>query len=299
MNRAALPLKNKKNMSVKRLAAVAVATIAIFSVNAQSSDDNFFLDRGAEEVIEYRKSVNDASVQDIADQYADVAYIAIGNEVGAGLVKAIVQDKAYQGISVGPVVGGETFASKFSPIGGLSGAYQFRKIRLGVEGYVSIGYPDKLSDDQSNFLEWNVLTDMDYEIAKSKDLTSTILGGVYGSFKASQNAVKIESEHYGFRDRENAFNVGGGLSLMYIYSPKWSSVYHCFQLRVGANHKLHSEKEGTTETASFGGKKAYFQASISYKLMFGLGKRHTKQYNVSLLNQGYTKAQIRSLVGLK
>lgn len=280
--------------------AVAALFVATISINAQSSDEvPFFLDRGAEEVMEYRKGVNDASVLDIEDRYADVAVVYLGNEVGAGAVKAVVQDKAYQGISVGPVVGGEMFAEKFSPIGGLSGAYQFRKIRLGVEGYVSIGYPDKLSDDQSKFVEWNVLTDMDYEIAKSKDLTSTILGGVYGSFKASQNAVRIEGEHYGFRDRENAFNVGGGLSLMYIYSPKWSCVYHCFQLRAGMNHKLHSEKEGSAEEASFGGKKAYFQASISYKLMFGLGKRHHKNYNVSLLNQGYTKEQIRSLVGLK
>ena len=290
-------------MTVKNIiAAVAVATIVSFNVQAQAQSDDkpFFLDRGAEEVMEYRKAVNDASILDIKDRYADVAYIAIGNEVGAGLVKAIVQDKAYQGISVGPVVGGESFAGKLSPLAGISGAYQFRRIRLGLEGYVSVGHPDELSDDQNKFAEFNGVGSVAVELYRSKSLEHSFLVGAYGAFKAGKNSKYVDLGNGGYVwQKENAFNIGGGGSFGYIYSPKWSSIYHMVELRVGANHKLHTEGNVENTSFAYGGEKAYFQASISYKLMFGLGKRHTKQYNVSLLNQGYTKEQIRSLVGLK
>lgn len=282
--------------------AVAALFVATFSVNAQAQSDDkpFFLDRGAEEVMEYRKSVNDASILDIKDRYADVAVVYLGNEVGAGAVKAVVQDKADQGISLGLVAGGELYGDNFSPLGGVAGSYQFRRIRLGLEGAVGIGKPDKLSDDQSKFVEFNGFGDVAVEVYRSKNLCSSFLVGGYACFKASKNSVVVETENGGyFWDRTNAFNVGGGGSLMYIYSPKWSSVSHVFQLRAGANHKLHTEKDGTTEEFSFGGKKAYFQVGLTYKLMFGLGKRHTKQYNVSLKNKGYSESQIRSMAGMK
>lgn len=282
--------------------AVAALFVATFSVNAQAQSDDkpFFLDRGAEEVMEYRKSVNDASILDIKDRYADVAVVYLGNEVGAGAVKAVVQDKADQGISLGLVAGGELYGDNFSPLGGVAGSYQFRRIRLGLEGAVGIGKPDKLSDDQSKFVEFNGFGDVAVEVYRSKNLCSSFLVGGYACFKASKNSVVVETENGGyFWDRTNAFNVGGGGSLMYIYSPKWSSVSHVFQLRAGANHKLHTEKDGTTEEFSFGGKKAYFQVGLTYKLMFGLGKRHTKQYNVSLKNKGYSESQIRSMADRK
>ena len=282
---------------MKAAAVIAVATI---SVNAQAQEKVILIDRSAEQIMQERQAVNDASILDIKDRYADVAQAFDGNVVGAGVVKAVAKDKADQGISLGLVAGGEMYGENFSPIGGIAGAYQFRRIRLGLEGTIGVGKPDKLSDDQSKFVEFNGFGDVAVEVYRSKNLCSSFLIGGYACFKASKNSVVVETENGGyFWDRTNAFNVGGGGSLMYIYSPKWSSVSHVFQLRVGANHKLHTEKDGTTEEFTFGGKKAYLQVGLTYKIMFGLGKRHTKSYNVSLKNRGYSEKQIEGMVNMK
>ena len=281
--------------------AIAAVIIAISGINfVQAQEKVILIDRSAEAVEADRKDINDASILDIKDRYADVAQAFDGNVVGAGVIKAVAKDKADQGISLGLVVGGELYGDNFSPLGGIAGSYQFRRIRLGLEGAVGIGKPDKLSDDQKKFLEFNGFGDIAVEVYRSKNLCSSFLIGGYACFKASKNSVAVETENGGyFWDKTNAFNVGGGGSIMYIYSPKWSSISHVFQLRAGANHKLHTEKDGTTEEFSFGGKKAYLQVGFTYKLMFGLGKRHTKQYNVSLKNKGYTESQIQGMVNMK
>lgn len=291
---------------IKNIAIAMMALVAAFfaaSVEPAAAQERRMLgDHSAEAVEAERKAVNDASILDIKDRYADVAVAFDGNvtTVGGGAIKVVAQDKADQGISFGPVVGGEMFAGKFSPIGGLSGAYQFRRIRLGLEGYVSIGHPDELSDDQSKFIEYNGVGSVAVEVYRSKSLEHSFLIGGYACFKASKNSVVVETENGSyFWDKTNAFNVGGGGSFEYIYSPKWSFISHVFQLRVGANHKLHTEKDGSTSEFSFGGKKAYFQASVSYKLMFGLGKRHTKSYNDALKNKRYSESQMRSMVNMK
>lgn len=282
---------------MKAAAVIAVATI---SVNAQAQEKTILVDRAAEQIMQDRQAVNDASILDIKDRYSDVAVAFDGNVVGAGVVKAVAKDKADQGISFGPVVGGEYYGDNLSPLGGVAGSYQFRRIRLGLEGAVGIGKPDKLSDDQKKFLEFNGFGDIAVEVYRSKNLCSSFLIGGYACFKASKNSVVVETENGGyFWDKTNAFNVGGGGSLMYIYSPKWSTISHVFQLRAGANHKLHTEKDGTTEEFSFGGKKAYFQVGLTYKLMFGLGNRHKKNYNTSLKNRGYTESQIQGMVNIK
>lgn len=290
-------------MSVKKNIATFVAVVAAFAASINPAAAQRMLgDRSAEEVMEARKDINDASILDIKDRYADIAVAFDGNvtTAGGGAIKVVAQDKADQGISIGAVVGGEMYGENFSPIGGIAGAYQFRRIRLGLEGYVSVGHPDELSDDQSKFVEFNGVGSVAVEVFRSKSLEHSFLIGGYACFKASKNSVVVETDNGSyFWDKTNAFNVGGGGSFEYIYSPKWSSVSHVFQLRVGANHKLHTEKDGTTNEFSFGGKKAYFQASISYKLMLGLGKRHSKAYNDALKNRGYSEQQMRSIGGLK
>lgn len=295
-------------MKVTRyFAAIVVATIAAFaaiSMNAQetTSTKRILVDRSAEEVMQARKDVNDASIMDIQDRYADEARVFDGNvtTVGGGSIRAVVQDKADQGISLGAVVGGESFAGKLSPLAGVTGAYQFRRIRLGLEGYASIGYPDELSDDQSKFLELNAVGSLAVEVGRSKDLKHSFLLGGYGCFKYGKNTKYVDLGNNGYVwEKPNTFNVGGGGSFTYIYSPKWSATYHVFEMRAGVNHKLHTE--GTVEQTAFafGGKKAYFQASLTYKLMFGVGKRHSKAYNVSLKSRGYTESQIKSMANMK
>lgn len=301
MNRAALHKKNR-NMAIKNIATFVAVVAAFFaaSVNPAAAQRKMLGDRSAQAVEESRKAVNDASILDIKDRYADVAQAFDGNVVGSGVIKAVAKDKADQGISIGAVVGGEYYGDNLSPIGGIAGAYQFRRIRLGLEGTIGVGKPDKLSDDQSKFVEFNGFGDIAVEVYRSKNLCSSFLIGGYACFKASKNSVVVETENGGyFWDKTNAFNVGGGGSLMYIYSPKWSSISHVFQLRAGANHKLHTEKDGTTEEFSFGGKKAYAQIGLTYKLMFGLGNRHKKSYNASLKNRGYSEKQIEGMVNMK
>ena len=285
--------------SIKAIMAVAALFVAtIVSVNAQ--EKTILVDRAAEQIMQERQAVNDASINDIRDRYADRALIFDGNVVGAGVNKGVVEDKADQGISFGPVVGGEMFAGKFSPIGGLSGAYQFRRIRLGLEGYVSIGHPDELSDDQSKFIEWNGVGSVAIEVYRSKSLEHSFLVGAYGSFKAGKNAKYVDLGNGGYvNENQNAFNIGGGGSLTWIYSREWSSISHVIELRAGANHKLHTDGSVEETKFDFGGKKAYFQASISYKLMFGLGSRHRKHYNTSLQNRGYSKSQIERMANMK
>lgn len=285
--------------------ATTVALVAAFfaaSVEPAAAQRKMLGDRSAEAVEAARKDVNDASIMDIKDRYADVAYVFDGNvtTVGGGAIKDIAQDKADQGISLGAVVGGETFAGKFSPLAGISGAYQFRRIRLGLEGYVSVGHPDELSDDQSKFVEYNGVGSVAVEVFRSKSLEHSFLIGGYACFKAGKNSKYVDLGNGGYVwQKENAFNIGGGGSIGYIYSPEWSSISHMVELRVGANHKLHTEGNVEKTSFAFGGKKAYFQASISYKLMFGLGKRHAKAYNTSLKNKGYSEKQMRSMGGLK
>jgi hypothetical protein len=291
---------------IKNIAIAMMALVAAFfaaSVEPAAAQERRMLgDHSAEAVEEARKDVNDASILDIKDRYADVALAFDGNvtTVGGGAIKVVAQDKADQGISLGLVAGGEVYGENFSPIGGIAGAYQFRRIRLGLEGTIGVGKPDKLSDDQSKFVEFNGFGDVAVEVFRSKSLKHSFLIGGYACFKASKNSVVVENENGSyFWDKTNAFNVGGGGSLMYIYSPEWNSISHVFQLRVGANHKLHTEKEGSTSEFSFGGKKAYLQVGLTYKIMFGLGKRHTKSYNDALKNKGYSEKQMRSMVGLK
>jgi hypothetical protein len=291
-------------MSVKKNIATTVALVAAFfaaSINPASAQ-RMLGDRSAQAVEEARKDINDASILDIKDRYADIAVAFDGNvtTAGGGAIKVVAQDKADQGISLGAVVGGETFAGKFSPLGGVAGSYQFRRIRLGLEGYVSVGYPDELSDDQSKFVEFNGVGSVAVEVFRSKSLEHSFLVGAYGAFKAGKNSKYVDLGNGGYVwQKENAFNIGAGGSIGYIYSPKWSSIYHMVELRVGANHKLHTEGDVEKTSFAFGGNKAYFQASVSYKLMLGLGKRHSKAYNDALKNRGYSEQQMRSIGGLK
>lgn len=267
------------------------------TVKAQSQR-TLLVDRSSSEIDSLRKDFNDSEITSQKSFYADLGLVVDGNATMP--IKAVSQDKAYQAVSVGVSLGGEMFGEDITPTAGLNVSYSYRKVRLSVEGSVGIGHPDKLSDDQDNFMEVNGFGDLMIELAKSRNLQHQFLMGAYATFKTGKNSVKIEDEDGIFYDKTQAFNFGGGLSMSYIYSPKWSNVYHMVQLRCGLNHKLHTEKEFAPESEntefSFGGKKAYLQVGVSYKLMFGIGKRHKKVYNSSLR---MSKEQINSLVGIK
>lgn len=257
-------------------------------------------DRSAEAVEEARKDINDASIHDGKSHYAEDGIMWDGNvtTAGGGAIKVITKEKPYQRVSVGVAVGGETFAEKFSPLAGISWRASYRKVYGMVEGYISIGHPDELSDDQRKFPEFNGVAGFGIELHRSKSLEHVVSAGVFGAFKAGKNSKYVDLGNGGYVwQAENAFNIGGGGSISYIYSPKWKSIYHMVELRIGANHKLHTEGNVENTSFAFGGKKAYFQASISYKLMFALGKR--TGYNVSLKNEGHSEKQMRSMVGLK
>lgn len=283
----------------RRILSLILAVMAAGMSVTANAQKTLLIDRNSLSIDSVRKAFNDSEITSQKSFYADLGMISDGNATQP--TKAASQDKGYQGGSLGPTFGGELFDNYFTPTAGVNLSYSYRGVRLSVEGTVGIGHPDELSDNQEKFLEFNGFGDLMIEVAKSKNLCHQVLLGAYATFKTGKNSVKIEEDNGGyFWDKTQAFNFGGGVSLGYIYSPKWSNVYHMIQLRCGLNHKLHTEKdfaESSENTEfSFNGKKAYIQVGVSYKLMFGLGKRHKKVYNTSL-RMG--KQQINSLVGIK
>ncbi|MCQ2734871.1 MAG: hypothetical protein MJ212_02840 [Alphaproteobacteria bacterium] len=284
---------------MKKVLSLIVAIMAAGMFVTANAQRVLLVDRSSAAVDSLRKGFSDAEITGQKSFYADLGMISDGNATMP--IKAVSQGKGYQAVSFGfSLLGGELFGKDITPTAGINLSYSYRKVRFSVEGTVGIGHPDELSDDQDKFLEFNGFGDLMIELAKSRNLKHQFLMGGYATFKTGKNSVKIEDEDGIFYDKTQAFNFGGGLSMSYIYSPKWSKVYHMVQLRCGLNHKLHTEKEFAPESEntefSFGGKKAYIQVGVSYKLMFGIGKRHKKLYNSSLR---MSEKQINSLVGIK
>jgi hypothetical protein len=305
-----IPLRfnSKKVMNIiKNIVVCGIALMAsVLTVNAQEAQDvrTLLTDRSSEEVMEYRKGLNDHDMlheMEVKGQYKDHISAYDGNVTEP--VRLCSKYQASQGFSLGAVARGSYFAGDFLPAIGLEARYGYRWLGVAAAFTIGKGKYDNTADRDGEFLEENFFIEGQAEIFNWSDHHNQIYLVAGASFKLRKDFHDLsfgsdESPISGYV-KYNGRTAGGYVGLMYSHSPRFSSWSWYVKATAGIQQNYKGNILGQEETEDYtsytiGGTKIYPEFGVSVGINLNLFNK--KIYNTKAMRSaGYTKAKVKAM----
>jgi hypothetical protein len=295
-------------MSVKNIAIAAIALVAsTVTANAQEDVRQVLTDRSSEQVMEYRKSLNDHDMlheMEARGQYKDHIVAYDGNVTDP--VRLVSKYQASQGFSLGVFARGSYFAGNFLPAVGVNAIYGYRRLYGEVWFTVGRGEYDKDADRDQTFLEENFGLEGGYEIASWKNHHHQLYILIGAELKLRKDYKDISfggDSPVEFQYLFNGRTFGAYAGFKYSYTPRFASWGLYVKATAGFNQNYKGNILGSVDTEKYkeytiGGTKAYPEATVTLGFNFNIFNRRV--YNQGAMSKaGLTKAQVRAMKTLE
>ena len=290
-------------MSVKYIAIIAFAFMAGTTVVNAQDVRQVLTDRTSQEVMEYRKDLNDHDMlheMEHKGQYKDHVVAYDGNVTDP--VRLCSKYQASQGLSVGLFGRGSYFAGNFLPAVGVNVTYGYRRLYGSMWFTVGKGEYDKDADRNQTFLEENFGLEGGIEFAKWKNHHHQMYFLVGGELKLRKDYKDMSFGEDSPVDVQYLFNgrtFGAYAGVKYQFSRPFSSWSGYVKLTGGFNQNYKGDILGSTETDKYkeysvGGTKLYPEVTLTVGV--NLNVFNKKVYNQKAMNKaGLSKAQVKAM----
>lgn len=287
----------------KIVAIIAVAFISGTTVVNAQDVRQVLTDRTSQEVMEYRKDLNDHDMlheMEHKGQYKDHVVAYDGNVTDP--VRLVSKYQASQGFNFGVFGRGSYFAGNFLPAIGVSASYGYRKLYGEIWFTVGKGEYDKDADRNQTFLEENFGLEGGIEFANWKNHHHQLYALIGGELKLRKDYKDMSFGEDSPVDVQYLFNgrtFGAYAGLKYQFSPRFSSWSGYVKLTGGFNQNYKGDILGSTETDKYkeytvGGTKLYPEVTLTVGV--NLNVFNKKVYNQKAMNKaGLTKAQVKAM----
>jgi hypothetical protein len=294
----------------KNIAIAAIATFMVASVSpvcAQEDVRQVLTDKTSQEVMEYRKQLNDHDLlheMEVKGQYKDHITGYDGNVTDP--VRFMSKYQASQGFSIGIFGGCSHFAGNFLPRIGVEATYGYRWLYGTLWASLGRGVYDEDASKSEDFLEENFGLEVGAEFAHWKDHHHQVYFLIGGELKLRKDFKDMsfgEDSPVDFQYTFNGRTFGAYAGLKYQYSPRFSSWSMYVKATGGFNQNYKGNILSSVDTENYreysiGGTKIYPEVTLTIGVNVNIFNK--KVYNYNAMNKaGLTKAQVKAMKVLK